>query len=116
MSVNYRVLSEEVLVATGAVVQVRAEDVAVVKARGTTNARKRARLCVHPGPDDKLHEMLIVLDRATYIRPHRHAGKSESFHVVEGELDVLLFHDDGAVREVVRMGPYRSGRASGSGL
>jgi cupin fold WbuC family metalloprotein len=29
---------------------------------------------------------------------------------VEGELDVLLFDDDGPVRDVIRMGPYQSGR------
>ena len=108
---NYRAVNDEVFIATGGIVQVRAEDVALVKAKGTTNARKRARLCAHPGPDDKLHEMLIVLDRGTYIRPHRHGSKAESFHMVEGELDVVIFHDDGAVREVVRMGPYSSGKA-----
>jgi cupin fold WbuC family metalloprotein len=106
-----RATSDEVYLATGGIVQVSAEDVAQVKAKGTTNARKRARLCAHPGPDDRLHEMLIVLDRGTYIRPHRHGSKAESFHIIEGELDVVVFHDDGTVREVVRMGPYGSGKA-----
>lgn len=108
---SIRATSDEVFLATGGIVQVRAEDVAMVKNKGTTNARKRARLCAHPGPDDKLHEMLIVLDRGTYIRPHRHGGKAESFHIIEGELDVVVFHDDGSIREVVRMGPYSSGKA-----
>lgn len=103
--------SDEVFQATGGVVQVRAADVAEVVRKGTTTARKRSRLCAHPGPDDALHEMLICLDRATYIRPHRHGKKAESFHVIEGELDVVFFHDDGGVREVVRMGPYQSGKA-----
>ena len=108
---SIRATSDEVFLATGGIVQVRAEDVALVKQKGTTNARKRARLCAHPGPEDRLHEMLIVLDRGTYIRPHRHGGKAESFHIIEGELDVVIFHDDGSVREVVRMGPYSSGKA-----
>ena len=108
---NYRAINDEVFVATGGVVRVTAADVALVKSKGTCNARKRARLCAHPGPDDPLHEMLIVLDRGTYVRPHRHAGKSESFHVIEGELDVVLFAADGTIRDVVRMGPYSSGRA-----
>lgn len=108
---SIRATSDEVFLATGGIVQVRAEDVALVKQKGTTNARKRARLCAHPGPDDRLHEMLIVLDRGTYIRPHRHGAKAESFHIIEGELDVVIFHDDGSVREVVRMGPYSSGKA-----
>src|SRR5437764_15053567 len=103
--------SDEVFQAVGGIVQVTAADVAAVKAKGTTNARKRARLIAHPVPEDRLHEMLIVLDRGTYIRPHRHGAKAESFHIVEGELDVVVFHDDGTVREVVRMGPYASGKA-----
>ena len=105
-----RATSDEVFVATGGIVQVRPGDVAEVVRKGTTNARKRARLCAHPGPEDRLHEMLIVLDRGTYIRPHRHGGKAESFHIIEGELDVVVYHDDGAIREVIRMGPYGSGK------
>lgn len=103
--------SDEVFQADGGVIRVTAADVAEVVRKGTTNARRRSRLCAHPGPSDRLHEMLIVLDRGTYIRPHRHAGKSESFHLIEGELDVVIFRDDGSVREVVRMGPYGSGKA-----
>lgn len=103
--------SDEVFQATGGIVRVTAADVAPVVQLGTTNARKRARLCAHPGPDDRLHEMLIVLERGTYIRPHRHGAKSESFHIIEGELDVVIFHDDGSIRDVVRMGPFGSGRA-----
>jgi cupin fold WbuC family metalloprotein len=101
----------EVLQAQGGIVQVTTADAQCIVRMGTTNARKRARLCAHPDSTDRLHEMLIVLDRGTYIRPHRHANKAESFHIIEGELDVVIFQDDGTVREVVRMGPYGSGRA-----
>ncbi len=90
--------------------RVTAADLAAVRDRGTRSPRKRARLCTHPVPTDPLHEMLICLARGTYVRPHRHAGKSESFHIIEGELDVLLFHDGGSIREVIRMGPYQSGK------
>ncbi|MCE9563651.1 MAG: WbuC family cupin fold metalloprotein [Planctomycetes bacterium] len=102
--------SEEVLVADGSVVQVTAADVAEVVRRGTRSSRKRARLCTHPNASDSLHEMLICLARGTYVRPHRHTGKSESFHIIEGEFDVVLFHDDGSIREVICMGPYHSGK------
>src|SRR5262249_24352537 len=72
--------------------------------------RRRARLCAHRNTDDALHEMIIVLDRATYVRPHRHCAKSESFHVVEGLLNVVLFDDSGGGLDVIRMGDYASGR------
>ncbi len=102
--------SDEVYVAEGTVVQVRATDVTELLANASKNARRRSRLCAHPDASDRLHEMLIVLDRTTYIRPHRHAEKSESFHIIDGLLDVVLFHDDGTIRDVVRMGPYHTGR------
>lgn len=106
---DVRVVTDDVLVA-GGVVKVTAADLADVARRGVRSPRKRARLCAHPRTTDPLHEMLICLAAGTYVRPHRHRGKSESFHVVEGELDVVLFGDDGSVGEVVPMGPYHSGR------
>ena len=105
-----RAASDAVFYATGGVVRVTAVDLAAVRGQGVRTPRGRARLCAHPSPADLLHEMLICLARGTYVRPHRHAGKSESFHVIEGELDVVLFRDDGAVREVIAMGPYPSGK------
>lgn len=105
-----RTVSEEVFVATDSIVRVSSADVEMLFSQARQNARGRARLCAHPDVQDRLHEMLIVLARDTYVRPHRHAGKSESFHVIDGELDVVIFHDDGSVRDVIRMGDYRSGR------
>ena len=99
----------DVLVATGGVVRATIAELAVVCDRGIRSARKRARLCAHDDETDPLHEMLICLARETYIRPHRHPGKSESFHIIEGELDVVLFEPTGEIREVIRMGPYASG-------
>ncbi len=102
--------SPEVFQATGGIVQVKAEQLDAVKAAASASSRHRARLCLHPGSDDTLHEMLIVLNRETYIRPHRHATKCESFHIIEGELDIVLFQEDGTVHDVVRMGPYATGK------
>lgn len=73
--------------------------------------QKRARLCLHKSPDDLLHEMLIVFHRDTLIRPHRHAGKTESYHMVFGELDIVLFGDDGRPIRLIPMGTLASGKA-----
>jgi cupin fold WbuC family metalloprotein len=73
--------------------------------------QKRARLCLHRSPDDLLHEMLIVFHRDTLIRPHRHRGKSESYHVIFGELDIVLFSDDGQPQRLVSMGSLASGKS-----
>ncbi len=103
-------VSNEVLVSAGGVVKVTAADMSEVVRRGTRSSRKRARLCTHPDSSDRLHEMLICLAAGTYVRPHRHVGKSESFHIIDGELDIVLFHDTGTIREVIRMGPYHAGK------
>lgn len=56
---------------------------------------RRARICLHPETSDVLHEMIIALCQDTYVAPHRHRRKTESFHLLAGEIDVLLFDDQG---------------------
>lgn len=105
-----RTLSEEVLVAEGPIVAIGADDIEELKRASLSTARRRIRVCTHPGDDDRLHEMLIVHAAGAYVRPHKHVGKSESMHVLEGEADVVFFDDGGEVSEVVPLGPYGSPR------
>jgi len=72
--------------------------------------QKRARLCLHHSPDDPLHEMIIVFHRDTVIRPHRHLNKSESFHIIFGELDIVFFDEDGNPTRLIQMGDRASGK------
>jgi len=102
--------SAEVRYATDDIVLVDAADVARLNEAAAQNPRRRIRLCAHLGVDDRLHEMIIVHTKGTYVRPHKHVGKSESFHVIDGEADVVVFDDDGGVREVIAMGAFASGR------
>ena len=108
---SLREVSPEVLVADDDVVKLGAEDIEALKQRAASVPLKRSRVCAHGDAADPLHEMLIVLDQATYVRPHKHLDKSESFHVVEGAADIVFFDDDGAVTDVVELGEYGSGRA-----
>jgi cupin fold WbuC family metalloprotein len=71
---------------------------------------RRARICAHSGPDASQHHMLIASARDTYVTPHRHRGKSESFLVLEGQADMLLFDPIGHVSDVVPMGSAATGR------
>jgi cupin fold WbuC family metalloprotein len=68
---------------------------------------RRARLCLHQTHDDRVQEMVIAFCRDTYNRPHRHRNKTESFHVIEGDLLIIFFDDHGRVLRRIRMGPYR---------
>ncbi|HXP93269.1 MAG TPA: WbuC family cupin fold metalloprotein [Candidatus Binatia bacterium] len=85
-------------------------EIAFLKEQALLNPNKRSRLCMHRTPEDIVHEMLIVQHKDGYIRPHRHANKSESFAVVEGAVAVVIFEDDGSVKTVLELtAPSRQG-------
>lgn len=110
MTRKYRSLNPEVLYTETASTAVDRSDIDRFKQLSSLNPRKRVRLCAHRSPDDRLHEMLIVHERGAYVRPHKHPGKSESTHIIEGMVDVVMFDDDGQIESVIPMGDYASGR------
>lgn len=61
--------------------------------------RRRMNYNFHEAATDNPHRFLNVLLRGTYVRPHRHCAppKSETFLVLEGVADVILFDDTGAI-------------------
>lgn len=111
MAKQYRILNPEVLYSEDAIIVVDRLNVDLLKQQSSRNPRKRIRLCAHGSPDDRLHEMLIVHERDAYVRPHKHLEKTESTHIIEGLVDVVLFEDDGRIERVISMGDYASGRA-----
>lgn len=101
---NYKKISPEVFYAKETFLQVDDEAIEFLISEAEKNARKRSRLCAHLSPDAPLHEMLIVHFQDAYVRPHRHFRRIESFHVISGEADVVLFDEQGNVSQVVPMG------------
>lgn len=83
--------------------------VGALKAQAARLPVRRARLCAHPSPSSAQHDMLIVVHRDSYIAPHRHIGKSETFLILEGAAQIILFDEAGGVAEIVRMGAPGSG-------
>ncbi len=110
MDDKYRLLNSEVLYSRVAITATDRSDIDLFKKLSARNPKKRVRLCAHGSPDDRLHEMLIVHERGAYVRPHKHPGKTESTHIIEGLVDVVVFDDDGKIERVIRMGDYASGR------
>jgi cupin fold WbuC family metalloprotein len=96
--------SPEVFLTEGPIATIGPEDIARLRATVRETPKRRARINAHPGHDDALHEMIIAIEPASYIRPHRHPGKSEAFHVIEGEVDIVVFRDDGAIDQIVQLG------------
>jgi cupin fold WbuC family metalloprotein len=103
--------SAELYLAEGPIAKLGHEDMQLLRQGAANSPRGRVRINAHPSDDDMLHEMFIAIQRNSYIRPHLHAGKSEAFHIVHGEVDIVVFEENGSLREVVPLGDGSSGRA-----
>ena len=76
-------------------------------ARSAANSpRRRWNHNFHSSAADNPHRFLNVLIEGTYIQPHRHSNppKPETFVVLEGAAEVILFDDAGAVTQRYRLG------------
>lgn len=103
--------SQAVFRRAGDVITVSLQDLAPLIPAAAAASSRRARLCLHAGDEDLTQEMVICLLRDCYVRPHRHADKSESFLILEGRLTVILFDDSGDITQVI---PLQSGGNHGS--
>jgi cupin fold WbuC family metalloprotein len=63
--------------------------------------RRRTNHNFHASAEDNPHRFLNVLLEGTYIRPHRHRDppKAETFLVLEGQVVLWVFDNDGNVVE-----------------
>ena len=61
--------------------------------------RLRTNLNIHESADADVQRLFLAFEPGTYVRPHRHpqAHKWELFIVLEGELDLLLFNNQGEI-------------------
>ena len=102
--------SEEVLYTEDDLGGVDSKGIDFLKEQALGTTRERMRICAHKDVADTLHEMIIVHHKGAFVRPHKHLGKIESCHIIEGEVDFVIYDDNGAVTDVVRMGDYASGK------
>ncbi len=108
---KYTLFNDEVFYSPDSITKVSGTDISFLKSEALKNKRQRVRLCAHPDVDAPLHEMLIVHGQDAYVRPHKHTDKSESFHIIEGAADILIFNERGEITEIIPMGDYASGCA-----
>jgi cupin fold WbuC family metalloprotein len=47
--------------------------------------------------------MFIAIQRSSYIHPHRHLNKTESFHIIDGAADLIIFTDNGDISKVISL-------------
>ena len=68
------------------------------------NESGKYRTCIHKSEKENVHEMLIVHSSDTYVRPHKHRINGESLQFIEGEGTVIIFNDDGSIKQVFKVG------------
>lgn len=103
--------SPEVVYSDGGFLAVDTRIVDMLKTGAALAPRRRCRLCLHAHPDSAQQEMLIVMHRDSYVRPHRHHGKVETLGIVEGQCEALIFDESGSVTERIAMSAPGSGGA-----
>jgi len=93
------------------IVEVDQKEIEHLKGQANDSLDRRFRLCLHRTASDILHQSVIVFCQDAYIRPHRHPiGKAESYQIIEGEMTVYFFDDNGNVVRTIEMGERQSGK------
>lgn len=95
--------SAEVYVVEEDISTISKKEIDLLKDAVSQTALGRVRVNLHPHVDDTLHEMFIVIKKDSYVRPHKHPNKSEAFHIVYGSAKVIIFNDDGSIRQIVEL-------------
>ena len=81
------------------------QDIAHFKRMALKSPRNRYRLCLHSDQTHQTQEMIICLKGFNYFHPHFHPGnRSESYHMIEGLLNVYLLDEKGGLIETIRLG------------
>ena len=70
-----------------------------VVAQARTSPRLRMNYNFHPELTDPVQRLLNALEPWTYIRPHKHTTKEESFVLLRGTILAVVFNDDGTIRD-----------------
>ncbi len=102
-------ISPEIIYSDGGFLAADQSIIALLKDKAGKSTRRRCRLCFHADEHAAQQEMLIVMHRSSYVRPHRHIGKLETMTLIEGNCDALLFDEAGAVTEAIAMSPAAEG-------
>jgi cupin fold WbuC family metalloprotein len=84
----------------------------------SASPRGRTHYNLHAGAADLVQRYLVVANRGSYFRPHRHTTRAELALIVRGALDLLTFDDAGTLsaRHAFGMGAANLAYENGPGL
>jgi cupin fold WbuC family metalloprotein len=85
----------EVFRECGSIVEIGPDWLSRLKTSAIESPLGRCRVCVHVDDAAMVQEMVLAMRQDVLFRPHRHPGKTESFHMIEGALDIVVFDERG---------------------
>ena len=92
------------------IVEIGADWLSRLKQSAIESSLGRCRVCVHVDDTAAVQEMILAIRQDVLFRPHRHPNKTESFHLIEGDLDIVVFDEDGAPIRAVRLAAIGGGK------
>jgi cupin fold WbuC family metalloprotein len=101
----------EVFRACDPIVEIGLDWLSRLKAYAMESPLGRARVCVHTDDGAAVQEMILAVRQDVLFRPHRHLNRTESFHMIEGALDVVVFDGDGKPIRGVQLAATGNGGA-----
>lgn len=78
-----------------------------VTAQAQANSRLRMNYNFHTSMDEPVHRMLNALEPGTYLPPHRHTDKEETYLLLRGKMWVFFYDESGKVTEKVLLDPLK---------
>lgn len=96
-------MSEEAYFNQESIIKVDTKVIEELKSKARANASGKYRLCMQHSSQDNLHEMFVVRSKGDYGRPDKHFYTTESHTIVDGAMLVILFEEDGCIKEVFEL-------------
>ena len=80
------------------------KEIQYLKKKSILSPKNRYRICLHNNTNHLTQEMVICINGFSYIRRHKHPKNiSESYHLIEGALDVYILDNSGKIINKVKL-------------
>lgn len=96
-------MGNEVQFNQNSIIRINNDNIEEMKRKAKESNNGKFRLCLQHSSEDKLHEMFIVRKKGDYGRPDKHLYTTESHTIIDGAMLVILFEDDGTIKEIFEL-------------
>ena len=96
--------------------EITKDDIDLLIEAAQNNPRETARYCTHNSINDVIHEMIIYHKKGSYVRPHKHISKPESFFIIDGEADAIIFDEKGNSKGIFNFREFDNAKVSISSI